>query len=176
MIGLSDVAALASIVSSAAVAGSLVYVALQVRQAEKNQRALMQQGRADRAWEGAFRVADPAMSRLFHKGMRHPGELSAEELDQFLLICRAAFLSGEDSFLQNKSGLLDRSAYSSFVAGLKGYIAGAPGLRAAWRLTSSQYGAEYVAFMDAILQSTPRAAPADQFARWRELVGADDAG
>jgi len=167
---LSDIATLASIVSSAAVALSLVYVALQVRQAEKNQRALMQQGRADRAWEGAFRAAaDPALSDLFHKGMRTPGDLSTGELDQFLSICRAAFLSGEDSFLQHKSGLLDPIAYASFVAGLKGYMA-APGLRAAWRLTSTQYGDAYAAFMDAILRSTPPSGAASPYAQWQEIV------
>ena len=174
MMILPDVAALASIVCSAAVDATLVYVALQVRQAEKNQRALMQQGRADRAWEGAFRVADPTLSSLFYKGMRRPQDLSSGELDQFLSICRAAFLSGEDSFLQHKSGLLDRTAYASFVAGLRGY-AGAPGLRAAWRLTSSQYAAEYAAFMDATMASTPRAAGGELLAQWMEVVQSEAA-
>lgn len=173
---LSDVATLASIVSSAAVALSLFYVALQVRQADKNQRALMQQGRADRAWEGAFRVADPALSAVFYKGLRSPHDLSADELDQFLSICRAAFLSGEDSFLQHKSGLLDRTAYASFVAGLRGYVAGAPGLRAAWRLTSAQFGAEYAAFMEAILSSTPHTAAVSPLSQWQEIVRSDHAG
>jgi hypothetical protein len=170
---LSDVASLAGIVSSAAVALSLVYVAIQVRQAEKNQRALMQQGRADRAWEGAFRVADPALSVVFYKGLRTPAELSADELDQFISICRAAFLSSEDSFLQHKSGLLDRTAYASFVTGLRGYVTAGPGLRAAWRLTAAQFGAEYVAFMDDIVSSTPHAAETDRLARWKEVVRSD---
>ena len=45
---LTDIATVSNIVSSAALTISLVYVALQVRQAEKNQRGLMQQGRANR--------------------------------------------------------------------------------------------------------------------------------
>jgi len=167
---LSDIATFASIVSSAAVAISLVYVALQVRQAEKNQRALMQQGRADRAWDGAFRVSDPAISAMWNKGMRTPEALTEDELDQFVSICRAAHLSGEDSFLQHRAGLLDAAAYRSFVAGLKAYHAASPGLRAAWRLSSHQYGREYVAFMDATIASTPRAAPADRMALWKETL------
>ncbi len=169
---LSDIATLASIVSSAAVAVSLVYVALQVRQAEKNQRALMQQGRADRAFDGAFRVADPALSGVFNKGMRAPLELSLDELDQFLSICRAAFLSGEDSFLQHRSGLLDGTAYASFVTGMRGYV-GAPGLRAAWRLTSHQFGADYAAFVDALVEQAPSPPSADRLAQWRQAVLAD---
>jgi len=167
---LSDIATMASIVSSAAVAVSLIYVALQVRQAEKNQRALMQQGRADRAWDGAFRVSDPAISAMWNKGMRTPEALTEDELDQFISICRAAHLSGEDSFLQHRAGLLEGAAYRSFVAGLKAYHASSPGLRAAWRLSSHQYGPEYVAFMDAIIASTPRAAPVDRMVLWQETL------
>jgi hypothetical protein len=167
---LSDIATVASIVSSAAVAVLLVYVALQVRQAEKNQRALMQQGRADRAWDGAFRVSDPAISAMWNKGMRTPEALTEGELDQFISICRAAHLSGEDSFLQHRAGLLDSTAYRSFVAGLKAFHASSRGLRAAWRLSSHQYGPEYAAFMDAIMASTPHAAPVDRMALWKETL------
>ena len=38
-------------VASIAVVGSLIYLGLQVRSAERSQRAIMQQGRADRAVE-----------------------------------------------------------------------------------------------------------------------------
>jgi hypothetical protein len=172
---LSDLASIGSFVSGMAVMVSFVFLALQIRQGNRNQRALMQQGRAGRAWEGAFRVADPALSAVFYKGLRRPLDLSADELDQFLSICRAAFLSGEDSFLQHKSGLLDRTAYDSFVAGLRGYVAGAPGLRAAWRLTSAQFGAEYAAFMDAIVRSTPHAAAGDPLLQWKQIVQSDHA-
>ncbi|HEX3432128.1 MAG TPA: hypothetical protein VHT03_14710 [Rhizomicrobium sp.] len=41
---LSDLASLGSFVSAFAVLASLVYLALQVRQAEKNQRAILNQG------------------------------------------------------------------------------------------------------------------------------------
>jgi len=78
--GLSEAATLASIFSSVAVAISLFYLALQVRQAEKNQRSLMQQGRADRVWEAAFRVAEPTLSSVFNKGMRRPEDLCASKL------------------------------------------------------------------------------------------------
>jgi hypothetical protein len=116
---LSDLASLGSFVSGMAVMVSFVFLALQIRQSNRNQRALMQQGRAGRAWEGAFRVADPALSAVFYKGLRRPDDLSADELDQFLSICRAAFLSGEDSFLQYKSGLLDRTAYGSLARSMR---------------------------------------------------------
>jgi hypothetical protein len=48
MMKLSDLASIGSLISSAAVLISLVYLALQIRQAERNQRALIHQGRASR--------------------------------------------------------------------------------------------------------------------------------
>ncbi len=144
---LSDLASLGSFVSGVAVLISLIYLALQVRQAEKNQRALTQQGRADRAADLALRLADPTLGTVWAKGMRRPEDLSAVELDQFLQICRANFLSAEDSFLQHKAGQLDEAAYASFVAGARIFTA-APGIGAAWRQTSALYGSEFAAFMD----------------------------
>jgi hypothetical protein len=45
-ISLSDISSIASLVSSIAVVISLFYLSIQIRQAQKNQRAIMQQGRS----------------------------------------------------------------------------------------------------------------------------------
>jgi PEP-CTERM motif len=50
---LSDLAALGSFISSVAVLVSLIYLALQVRQADKNQRAIVQQERAATPWDSS---------------------------------------------------------------------------------------------------------------------------
>ena len=147
-ITLADVATIAGIVSSLALTISLVYVALQVRQAEKNQRGLMQQGRANRLDAVLMNMAEPQLAAVWLKGSQKPTDLSALELEQFLLICRAAFLSGEDSFLQHKAGLLDETAFRSFSTGVRGQLMGSLGMRAAWRLLAHQFGPEFVAFME----------------------------
>jgi hypothetical protein len=167
---LTDIAALGSIVSSAAVALSLFYVALQVRQAEKNQRGLMQQGRADRVGNASLAISLPETASVWIKGAQLPEMLSAEEMERFLLLCRAAFISGEDSFLQHRAGLLDEAAFRSYVAGLKGQLTGSRGLRAAWRILSNQFGADFSGFVDGVLaQISPQPAP-DRMAMWRELL------
>ena len=97
---LADIATVANIVSSVALTISLVYVALQVRQAEKNQRGLMQQGRANRLTMDLMHIAEPHMASVWIKGLHAPETLAGEELERYLLICRATFISGEDSFLQ----------------------------------------------------------------------------
>jgi hypothetical protein len=166
---LSDIASAAAIVSGAAVALSLVYLALQIRQAEKNQRGLMQQGRADRAADAALRLAEPSLAPVWRKGRSTPEDLTVEELDQFLMMCRMSLLSAEDSFLQHKAGLMDEAAFVSFVAGVRSITASFPGLRAGWLMSRSQYGAEFAAFMDEIV-STAAGPSVDRLAQWQAVV------
>src|SRR5215472_12830534 len=89
---LSDLASIGSFVSGIAVLVSLLFLYFQVRQvnqqviqAERNQRALIQQGRAQRAADHAWRMADPELATTYWKGVRRPEDLSLAELDPFLL-------------------------------------------------------------------------------------------
>ena len=110
---LSDWSAIAGIFSGVGVTVSVIYLALQVRQAEKSQRAMMQQGRATRASEAAFRLAEPGFSALYSKAAREPKALTLEEIDRYMLTCRAAFLSAEDSVLHYRAGQLSEEASGS---------------------------------------------------------------
>ncbi len=59
---LTDLASVGSLISSVAVLISLIYLALQVRQAEKNQQASIRQGRATRAVDIILAAGDPALA------------------------------------------------------------------------------------------------------------------
>jgi hypothetical protein len=69
-------------VASVAVIGTLIYLGLQVRAAERSQRAIMQQGRADRAAHGALDLSDPDMARIFQKGAAGDARLTRKEFTQ----------------------------------------------------------------------------------------------
>jgi hypothetical protein len=166
---LQDIANLSQIIAAIAVVASLIYLAVQVGQTERNQRAMIQQGRADRASGGAMALANASMASVFRKGMTGDPSLTQEEFDQLLLMCRALLLSGEDSYLQHEAGLLDKRAFDSWIAGARAYMA-APGLRAIWKLTAAQYCEEYRGFVEKNIINRPVSAPADAFAAWRELL------
>jgi hypothetical protein len=163
-------------VASVAVVGSLIYLGLQVRSAERSQRAIMQQGRADRASNGALAIASPELARVFQKGTAGDPTLTREEFTQWMMMCRAMFLSGEDSFLQHKAGQLDRSAFDSYVAGVRFYMASA-GMRAAWKLSAGQFGPEFRDFGNSLLAQIPAAQGADVYSDWqRHLKSESPAG
>jgi hypothetical protein len=156
-------------VASIAVVGTLIYLGLQVRSAERSQRAIMQQGRADRASLGALGLADPELARVFGKATAGQTSLTRDEFTQWMMMCRALFLSGEDSYLQHKAGQLDQAAFDSYVEGVRYYMR-SPGMRAAWQVSRGQFGSDFRNFVDAILREPPLARGADAYAEWHKLV------
>ena len=166
---IADFANVSQIAASFAVVLSLIYLALQVRQAERNQRAIIQQGRANRTSQASIDVAGSGLATVFRRGVAGDPDLTPEQFDQWMLICRALWLSSEDSFLQHEAGLLDEHAFQSYVAGVRHYIS-SPGMRAAWRIGGAQFGANFRAFIDRTLASTPLAPPRDAYATWQEVL------
>jgi hypothetical protein len=97
--------------------------------------------------------------------------LTADELDQYMLIIRGALISAEDSFLQNHAGLLDPVAFNSFVAGIRAFMM-LPGLRAAWQLSASQYGDEFAHFMNGLMNEAAATPRSDRVAQWTAALKA----
>ena len=168
---LEDIFYLSQSVASVAVIGSLIYLGLQVRSTERSQRAIMQQGRADRSSHAAITLASPELVHVFHKGSAGHADLTREEFTQWMMICRALFLSGEDSFLQHKAGQLDQKAFDSYVAGVRFYMK-SPGMRAAWQLSAGQFGSDFSDFVTVLVEQTPVAQDPDAYAQWQQLVRA----
>ena len=166
---LENIFYLSQSIASVAVVGSLIYVGLQVRYAERSQRGLMQQARADRTSQASLAVADPELARIWLKGGAGDTDLTPVEFTQWMLLARSAFLSGEDSILQYKAGLISKQTYDTYVAGARFFLA-RPGFRAAWKLSRLQFGPEFRAFTDSILSEVPVAPPGDGLAEWNALV------
>ena len=171
---LADIATIATIVSSAAVVISLIYMALQIKQAQRNQQALMQQTRTAGITDMNIALADPAIAAAYNKGLAGDPDMTPTEVRQFLSLARCGFINMENNYSQHLDGLMSDDAFSSALEGAR-FQATFPGLRAAWRLTSTQFGAEYAAFMDAIVSSTPHTAAVSPLSQWKQIVQSDDA-
>ena len=172
---LEEVFYVSQTIASVAVVGSLIYLGLQVRYAERAQRGLMQQARADRTSNGSLAIANSELSRIWLKGMSGDADFTPVEFTQWLLMTRSAFLSGEDSILQYKAGLLSKDTYDTYVAGVRFWMT-RPGLRAAWKIERMQFGAEFRTFCDAILKDVSVAPEPDTLAAWNALVLTERAG
>src|SRR5262249_2524350 len=136
---LSDLASLGSFVSGFAVLASLIYLALQVRQTERNQQISIRHSRVSRIVALHVALADPAVAEAWLHGSGSPEALTPVELSQFINLCRAMFFHFEDSFYQREEGLLNDAAFETVVAGAR-LLARSPGIRAAWNMARPNFG------------------------------------
>ena len=157
---LSDLASLGSFVSGVAVLTSLIYLALQVRQTQRNQQISIRHSRVSRIVELESTLADPAVAAAWLHGSASPQEITHTELSQFISLCRAFFFHFEDSFYQREDGLLNDDAFETVVAGAR-LLARSPGLRAAWKIARSNFGGRFLEFMDGVVAASAVEPPVD---------------
>jgi hypothetical protein len=149
---LSDVAALAGVVSSLAVLVSLVYLALQIRQAAHNQRAETQASVTARRVDFLMRIAEPGMAEVAMLGAAGDPVATPLQSFQYISQMQAALTNWEDEFFQHRNGMLDERRYRLQLAVNRDIFA-LPGARAVWRLSKTNFDPDFVAHMDAIVQS-----------------------
>jgi hypothetical protein len=166
---LSDLASIGSFVSGVAVLISLIYLALQVRQAEKNQRALMNQGTAARVSEAILALAQPPLAGLSARALSGELDFSAQEINQLRMILRVALLSLQDAMVQHRAGLVDHITFQNSTGAVRSILA-LPAYRAIWLRNRESYAAELAAFVDDLIAKTPQAAPVDLVAQFRADV------
>ena len=156
---LADLASLASLVSGLAVLVSLLFVGLQIRQANRNQRSLMQQGRSLRNVDLLSRLSDPKLGDIMLRVSK--GETLADA-EYYVLYgyMASVFWSYEDCFFQFHSGTLDAKSWASDVATLKRLLSN-PAYRAVWRAVRAALGDEYRSFLDGLVAESRHNAPAN---------------
>ena len=172
---LSDVAAIGSLVSGVAVLVSLVYLSLQVKQAERNQQAAIRASRATRIIDLYIASSEPSVAEVVVKGMRGFGEMSETQVFQFTSWGSARFFNAEDAFYQHREGLLNAYSIDSVTNGLRASFA-SPGMRTCYKRSRGMLGREFVEFADQLLATTPVEAGADLAARFKADVAAELAG
>ena len=118
---LSNLAAIGNFVSGVAIVVTLVFLLMQMRQTNRNQRSLMQQGRTARVSETILRCTEPFLSEAMVRGFRgditmEPAQIQAFYTKQERSIRRAGtrtLLPCESSFFIPVSALLGGSIVTS---------------------------------------------------------------
>ncbi len=170
---LSDLASIGSFVSAIAVVVTLVFLTLQMRQTNRNQRALMQQGRSARGAESILRMAEPELGDRYIRGNAADRSMTEGEIWGYLQIVMAQHINWEDSFLQHRAGLLDAASWTTDQAALR-WTCMWPGSRAIWRIVGPNFGASYRACVDQLLRETPARRP-DLVADWTAALNEEAA-
>lgn len=127
---LEQISYLSQTIAAIAVVVSLIYLAVQVRQTERNQRAMMQQVRTDRGIVLSKYFTEPHMAGLMTKVMDDQ-ELLGEEQAQLLGYIRSLALNLLDAYALRAMKLLSDEAFERAGAGARWFLA-FPRARAAW--------------------------------------------
>ena len=151
---LSDLAAIGSFISGIAVFMSFIFLSLQLRQANRNQRSLMQQSRTGRNVEILLKMADPAVSETLAQANTNCAAMSDAKIWSFYGFSAAVFWSYEDCFLQFQAKTLDASSWASDVATLERLVAYPP-YRAVWKMAREGMGGDYRDYVDSLMHKVP---------------------
>jgi hypothetical protein len=157
---LSDLAAIGGLVSSLAVCGSLVYLGLQMRQAERNQRSLMNQGISTRGSDIIMFMAQPHISTLFGRMIEGETDFSQIDIMQLSMALRLALADLQDSYIQHKAGLADKLSFDGTRHIMRLFL-GYPVLRVLWQVARPTFPDEIARMVDGIADRVPLTPPAD---------------
>jgi hypothetical protein len=158
---LSDLASLGSFVSAIAVLVSLVYLALQVRQAEKNQRAVLNQGYITRVADYLRWYAEAPINELRTRVIAGDTTFTAEELLRLQLALRVTLLSAQDAYLQHKTGLVDKMTLDNSMRSVRHSWLSQPVYRALWLQQAPTIAPEFAEVIENMLRETPVTKPND---------------
>ena len=147
---LSDLAAVGSLISGIAVFLSFAFLALQLRQANRNQRSLMQQARTGRNVEILLKMSDPDTSEMLAQANTNCAAMSDARIWSFYGFGAAVFWSYEDCFMQFQAKTLDASGWASDVATLERLVAYPP-YRAVWKMSRDGMGGAYRDYVDSLI-------------------------
>jgi hypothetical protein len=145
---LEQISYLSQTIAAFAVVVSLIYLAVQVRQTERNQRAMMQQVRTDRGITLSKCFTEPSMAGLMTKLTMDDPELTPQEQAQLMGYVRSLVLNLLDAHALHAMSFLSDEAYERASAGSRWFFA-MPWARATWEgITRPQFTPRDAAVID----------------------------
>ena len=172
---LSDLAAIGSFVSGVAVLVSLVYLAIQVWQTEKNQRAALNQGYINRVTDYLRWYAESPLNELRVRVVKGDTVFTAEELQSMHMALRVTLLSAQDAYLQHKAGLADDMTFDNSIRNVRNGWLNQPVYRVLCRQQLPNIAPEFTHVLENLLRETPVAQPNDLVALFQADLAAENA-
>jgi hypothetical protein len=140
---------------------SLVYLAIQVRQAEKNQRAVLNQGYITRVADYLRWYAESPINELRTRVIAGDTSFTAEELLRLQLAFRVTLLSAQDAYLQHKTGLVDEMTLENSMRSVRNSWLNQPVYRALWLQQAPTIAPEFAAVIETMLREILVTKPSD---------------
>jgi len=151
---LSDLASIGALVGGVGVLASLIYLALQVRQAERNQRAAVNQGLLSRYIDIYQTLVEPPLADLFYRGVSGREDLTDDEVLRLTHLVSKLALHAMDAYLQRQAHLIDDLTFQAAIRPVR-ILFCYPAYRALWPLTRQAVPREFGEFFEREILSVP---------------------
>src|ERR1700761_9574708 len=139
---LSDLAPIASAISAAAVLVSVIYLSMQVRQAERNQRAAVNQGILDRHIRITEWLRQPPLDDIHLRAVRGETKFTDIQLSTMPGFVQPLGAQGLDAWVQRRSNLIDEPTFAMAMGAVR-LLLSIPAYRAIWPLANRVHGEEF---------------------------------
>jgi hypothetical protein len=166
---LADFANIGTLAGSVAVLVSLIYLNLQTRQTEKNQRAILNQGVVNRAIEMLHWASEREFAVLRARVAGGETAFDRTEVNQMQFMLRASVAVNQDCHLQHEAGLLDERMLRMTEGGLRQHFRW-PVFRVVWEMIRDEFPPATATRVDALLEATPVEPPLDLAADLRRRL------
>ncbi len=157
------------IIAAAALVGSLIYLALQTRQAALNQRAIMHANREQAVEEISLRIGDPAFGAIWREGVYASPDMDVFKAHQFAWFARAHLNRFQEHFFGWREDLIGDERWSTTRGHLEMMLS-YPGYRAFYRMWRSSAHPGFRALADQVMEDVRSANPPDDARAWLTLA------
>ena len=154
------------IIAAVAVIASIVYLALQTRQAGRSSRAVMHENRAATVLRHIDKITDTEFHPIWVKGNSAATDMTDAEIGRYVNQVGGMIIIWEERFREKREGMLDASRWASSEHTIS-TMTKAPGFRAVVATMRPRLDPDFGALMDKHV-ALGRAAPSvDMAAAWR---------
>jgi hypothetical protein len=157
---LSDLAAIGSFISGLAVVITLLFLLIQMRQTERNQRALLNQGALSRTTDTVMWQSQRELSVLSNRVGLNETNFSNEELWKLLGLLRVNVLNLQDALVQHKQRLVDQATLEQAVRAFEFWMR-RPVMRGIYRLMRENIATDTRLYIDQLIDALPLGEPLD---------------
>ncbi len=138
--------AIGDLVGGFAVVVSLVYVGLQIRQSANASRAATLQAFAEQYSDVNQMITDPAIARIFTKGLDGMSALTVDEQASFASVLSSISRTLESFYIQRRNGELDPGLFDGWFAQYLDLHAN-PGVGEYWSLRKHHFSPDFVDYV-----------------------------
>jgi hypothetical protein len=163
---LAELSDLAQTIAAIAVVVSIVYLAIQTRQAAQNAKAAIHEDRAATILGHIENMIDSDFHPVWNKGNRIAADMSDEEAERYMLFVAGVVLVWEERFRQKQEGMMTGDRWASSERTIRTFTT-APGFRAMIAVMRPGFDPEFGALMDKHLAQGRAAPDGNRAAVWR---------